>query len=89
MKKTITEIINKFGETNQLIIAMEECSELIKEVSKYIRTKDNKEHLTEELADVCIMIEQIRLIVGINELELYEMMQKKLKRTEERYLKRE
>lgn len=89
MKKTITEIINKLGETNQLIIAMEECSELIKEVSKYIRTKDNKEHLTEELADVCIMIEQIRLIVGINELELYEMMQKKLKRTEERYLKRE
>jgi NTP pyrophosphatase (non-canonical NTP hydrolase) len=89
MKKTITEIINKFGETNQLIIAMEECSELIKEVSKYIRTKDNKENLTEELADVCIMIEQIRLIVGINELELYEMMQKKLKRTEERYLKRE
>ena len=76
MKKTITEIINKFGETNQLIIAMEECSELIKEVSKYIRTKDNKENLTEELADVCIMIEQIRLIVGINELELYEMMQK-------------
>jgi NTP pyrophosphatase (non-canonical NTP hydrolase) len=89
MKKTITEIIDKFGETNQLIIAMEECSELIKEVSKYIRTKDNKEHLTEELADVCIMIEQIRLIVGINELELYEMMQKKLKRTRERYLKRE
>jgi NTP pyrophosphatase (non-canonical NTP hydrolase) len=89
MKKTITEIIDKFGETNQLIIAMEECSELIKEVSKYIRTKDNKEHLTEELADVCIMIEQIRLIVGINELELYEMIQKKLKRTRERYLKRE
>lgn len=54
--------ISTFGESAQLIVALEECSELQKEITKILRNKGNLEHLAEEVADTEIMIEQIKLM---------------------------
>lgn len=55
----------KYGATSQCVVAMEECSELIKELSKAIRGEANGLHLAEEIADVEIMLEQIKLHFSI------------------------
>jgi len=67
----ITELykqsIKKFGRDKQLIIAIEELSELIKEITKYLRGIGNKQNISEEIADCSIMIEEIIQMFNINE----------------------
>ncbi len=60
MDKTILykKAMEKFGEIKQLNKAIEELSELIRAISR-IETENDKNNLSEELADVRIMIEQI------------------------------
>ena len=53
----------KWGFKNQSIMLMEECSELIQAVSKLHRY-GNPNKMYEEIADVEIMIEQIKQIYG-------------------------
>jgi len=61
-KEIYLKAIKTFGKNKQLVVAMEECSELIKELSKCIRDKGNIQNLAEEIADVEIMIGQLLLI---------------------------
>lgn len=61
-KNLYKEAISKFGTSAQIIIAMEECSELIKELSKVLRGKCNVDNVSEEIADVQIMLEQLKII---------------------------
>ena len=68
----------------QLVVAIEEMSELIKEISKNMRGKSNKASLIEEIADVHIMLWQLLYIYNISESELIEEMNKKLTRQEAR-----
>lgn len=58
--------INTFGESAQMIVALEECSELQKEITKLLRGQGNLEHLAEEMADAEIMLEQLKLIFGLH-----------------------
>ena len=69
--------ISECGEKHQIIIAIEELSELIKELTKYLRNGDNEEHLTEEMADVYIVLEQL-LIMFNNQEKVTEYEQLKL-----------
>ena len=57
----------EYGDRNQCIVAIEELSELQKELTKYLRGEGNREHIAEEIADALIMIEQIIEIFGISE----------------------
>lgn len=41
---------------------MEECSELIKELSKNIRGADNEAQIAEEIADVEITLDQMKIL---------------------------
>ena len=61
-KNLYKEAISRFGTSAQIMIAMEECSELIKELSKMFRGETNVENISEEIADVQIMIEQLKII---------------------------
>lgn len=65
MKKK--DVYNKakqaYGIDAQVTKAVEELSELIKELSKFLLDDGNMEHISEEMADVKIMIEQIELIL--------------------------
>ena len=56
--------IKKFGYRHQVIVAVEELSELQKELTKWLRGKCNPACLLEEMADVSIMLNQLQLIFG-------------------------
>ena len=66
MGKDISAIARN-GALLQSIVALEELSEAQKEICKFLRDKGDLEHLAEEVADATIMLEQIRVIFGINE----------------------
>ena len=67
MNKEYREIIyrktfERFGKFNQITVAIEELSELQKELCKVLRGNMNIENVVEEIADVEIMIEQLRIM---------------------------
>lgn len=66
-EKTIRDAIDTFGEENQIIVAIEEFSELQKELCKRLRGNDNLDRIAEEIADAQIMIEQLYEMFGIND----------------------
>lgn len=61
------EALKQYGEGMQMVVAMEEMMECAKEISKTIRGKGDMDHLAEEIADATIMLEQLRMMHGINE----------------------
>lgn len=87
MNDVLTRAIKHYGSNNQMMQSMEECSELIQAISKCIRYKDNievKQHLTEEIADVLIMIEQLKIILDIKDYEINCYKDYKLNRLSKR-----
>lgn len=71
--------IARNGSLLQCIVALEELSEAQKEVCKLLREQGSKERLAEEVADATIMLEQLRVIFGINE-EVCGYMDEKVQR---------
>lgn len=81
------KIIDKFACQNQIIIAIEEMSELQKTLCKYLRFENfSFDNIIEEIADVRIMIEQLEMMFDCDLLVL-QKKEEKLKRIKERYLK--
>lgn len=75
-----TEVFKKaietYSEANQLVVLFEEMSELQKEVCKSIRynKRQLKPKIAEELADVEIMLEQLKIIFDIDsEVEMWRL----------------
>ena len=81
--KTYTNAMLAFGEQNQLIVAVEELSECQKEICKILRGGEDYRHLSEEVADATIMLEQIRLMFNINDC-VCNIMDEKIKRLNDR-----
>lgn len=69
-KRIYMKLIKQNGEKYQCVVASEEMSELQKELSKFIRGKGNRQNIIEEIADVEIMLEQLRIIFRLNEDEI-------------------
>ena len=86
MKIICEQLIYKYGE-KQVVVAIEELSELQKELCKSLRDKTNKENIIEEMADVIIMINQMQMYFKISDEELHQEINYKLNRTKERLLK--
>ena len=84
-KKIIKEMISKYG-SMQLIIAIEEMSELIKEISKDLRGKGKREHIIEEMADVQLILDELKEYYNINQEDIYKVKRKKVIRTKKLYL---
>ena len=61
----VKQSIDFYGEDIQSTVCMEECAELIQAISKQKRGKSDKEHLTEEIADVLICIKLLQSIYDI------------------------
>ena len=59
--------IEHYGKDVQSTVCMEECAELIQAISKEKRGKSDKEHLSEEMADVIICIEMLKEIYSISD----------------------
>lgn len=87
-KKCCTEIIKdavkKWGKGMQTVVCMEECSELIKECSKILRGKGNKNHLIEEMADVKICLVMLEKMYEISAIDVNAVMVDKIERLKKR-----
>jgi len=77
------EIISYYGAGRQIFKAIEELAELAKELVKM--EDQDTDNITEEIADVTIMLEQLRLIFDCNE-DVKEVMHRKISRTLDRML---
>ena len=83
-RKTVYEhAINTYGIKPQMLMVIEEMSELTKAICKFFRVPgyvepdaDVIDSIAEETADVTIMLEQLRLILGINETACEHMDEK-------------
>jgi len=76
---TLRKVINKFGKEAQCRQVMEECAELIQAVSKNLRSAGAKENLIEEMADVWIMLDQLRIMFEIKDTEINKIRCEKMK----------
>jgi len=80
--KVYEKAMDRWGFKSQSIMLMEECAELIQAVSKLHRT-GNPNKMYEEIADVEIMIEQIKTFYGdVAEKEIDKHYKNKLDRLE-------
>ena len=89
-KQIYTYLINKFGKKEQITVAIEELSELQKELCKHLRYfgKIDVEHISEEMADVEIMLEQLKVMLN-NSVDVEYRKKEKIQRTVKRYSEKE
>lgn len=81
---TLERAIETYGKDMQLNVAIEELSELIKEICKNKRGSDNRDSIIEEMADCYIMLDQLEKIFGITLSEINDAIDKKITRLEKR-----
>lgn len=72
--------IETYGVDSQLNVAIEEFSELIKEICKHKRGADNTGAIVEEMADCYNMLEQMQMIFGLDGAVIEDAKQKKIDR---------
>lgn len=84
--EVLTKAIETYGDDYQMNIAIEELSELQKEICKYKRGYENREHIIEEIGDVLITTLELCIIFNIRNIDLYETMERKIKRLERNML---
>lgn len=93
MNKDIVEIIRYFGVNAQQRKIMEEIFELQESITQYEMAKDNHimysnsylnklhKHITEEIADVTLMLKQFQRYYDIKDNEIENVVQGKIART--------
>ncbi len=74
--------VEHFGKENQISKAIEEMAELTCELARYQNNKGMNINIIEEIADVCIMVEQLKQIFGNDLVDCHIKM--KLKRLKSR-----
>lgn len=83
-KDLYKKALDKWGPKAQLLIAAEECAELIQAVTKYVNGRGFERDVIEEMADVDIMMEQMKEMLVYsdeqNRLHFMEEKQRKLSR---------
>lgn len=91
MKSIHLQILNKalnhYGIEKQLLVCMEEPAELIQAISKaerYPNDEKRTDELIEEIADVLICIEYLKMIYDIDQSNVEMWINRKLKRISKR-----
>lgn len=81
-KEKCREILEHYGFKNQLDILIEECAELIQAVSKIKRNAERtSSNFLEELADVSVMLEQMKQgLTNSERLEFLIVQNRKIER---------
>lgn len=87
-KKARTEhfkrVIEHYGKELQTIVAIEEMTELTKALTKELRGQGNKKHIAEEIADVYICLQQLKIMYDIPDEVVEQWIKWKIERTEKR-----
>lgn len=83
---TIVETVKHFGEYSQIVVAIEELAELQQQLTKVLRGKTDYEHITEEMADVQIILAELEVIFRqhISPNDVKEVIKYKLDRISKR-----
>ena len=66
-RQILGRAISFYGSEMQRVIAIEELSELQKELCKSLRSGADRPHIAEEIADVQIMLEQMMMLYECHE----------------------
>ena len=92
MKEDLLKIINAYGISNQLKKLSEEIFELQEAIFKYeelkkwddeyysVDLKSAIEHIEEEYADVCVVLEQFKAYYNLDNDKIIEIMKQKINR---------
>lgn len=82
-QRTIHRVISTFGERNQKMQTLEELMELQSALFENVhRGTDNRENIVEEVADVEVMLAQVKEIFNIKQEEIQTVQDNKLARLE-------
>lgn len=81
-KPILNRAIETYGADHQLTVAVEELAELIKEICKHKRYGDNTKAIIEEMADCYIMLEQMKMIFWLDNADISNAMDRKIRRLE-------
>lgn len=87
----LTRAVDTYGQTAQMDMAVEEMAELTKALCKVKRAAPGREttaavsNVFEEIADVQIMLDQLRIIFGGSTIDIEEEKLKRLKRRLDRH----
>lgn len=83
--EVLKPIIQTCGERPQMLQAIEELSELQKALCKFFKVDncETRENITEEMADVQIMLDQLKIIFN-NDEEVSKIETQKIERTYKR-----
>ena len=73
-------ICNTYGSKAQMIKCCEELSELETAILHHVNKGENEDSILEEMADVYIMLEQMRFMLPYDEAALEEKIEYKLNR---------
>lgn len=84
-KAIYKKAINLWGVNNQIEMLVEECAEVIHSIKKLHRKRISKRDVCGELADLEIMLEQMRLI--FNPIDIDRAREQKISRLLDRILK--
>ena len=86
--RTMQQALDQWGTGAQVGQTIEECAELIVALQKYINRTPKAEtvdNLIDEIADVEMMLAQMRIVLGVDDDTLRKRMEQKFKRLR-RYL---
>lgn len=79
--ETLFQALQQFGFNRQVLVAVEELSELQKELLKNVnRDQNNRDHVKEELVDVLIILRELVLLYDFSEKELNTVATEKMER---------
>lgn len=81
--EVLQRAMDTYGSAMQIVVMMEEMSELQKELCKYLRGKCSPASIAEEIADVEIMIEQMKMLFCCAE-DVRSVRKRKVERLKER-----
>lgn len=81
--EVLQRALDTYGSAMQIVVMMEEMSELQKELCKYLRGKCSPASIAEEIADVEIMIEQMKMLLCCAE-DVRSVRKRKVERLKER-----
>lgn len=79
-KYVLKQAIDIFGMDMQLNVAVEELSELTKEICKYKRGNKNLSNIIEEMADCYIMLEQMKIMFELGSTVIKDKIHEKIER---------
>jgi dimeric dUTPase (all-alpha-NTP-PPase superfamily) len=81
-REVFRRAIEQYGKPAQMMMVAEECGELLKECSKYLRKGNHydKTKLMEEVVDVQIMLDQIKVMCDYDDFQLDILRKEKVGR---------